>query len=88
MSAEAQDKISGREVTIVINGRSVSTEEKELTFEEVVALSGKPTGPNIVFTVSYRNGHGNKAAGSMVQGGEPVKVKDKMIFNVDSTNRS
>jgi hypothetical protein len=76
------------EATIVINGQRVQTQLKEMSFEQVVELSGLPTGPNIVFTITYRKGHGNKPAASMVQGGEPVKVKDGMIFNVDSTDRS
>lgn len=92
MDAEVQDaehgEGKGHEVTIVINGRRVQTNQKTLSFDEVVALSGMPTGPDIVFTISYRRGHGDKPAGSMVQGGQPVKVKDGMIFNVDSTNRS
>lgn len=90
MDTEAQeiDTEAAREVTIVINGRRVKTDKKELSFDEVVALSGLPTGPDIVFTITYRRGHGDKHEGSMVEGGEPVKVKDGMIFNVDSTNRS
>jgi hypothetical protein len=78
-----------RDVTIVINGRKVDLGRKEkLTFEEVVALSGLPTGPDIAFTITYRRGHGNKPEGSMVEGGESVKVKDGMVFSVSSTNRS
>lgn len=90
MDTEAQeiDTEAAREVTIVINGRRVKTDKNKLTFDEVVALSGMPTGPDIVFTITYRRGHGDKREGSMVEGGEPVKVKDGMIFNVDSTNRS
>jgi hypothetical protein len=90
MDAEAQqiDLEAAREVTIVINGRRVKTDKTKLTFDEVVVLSGLPTGPDIMFTITYRRGHGDKHEGSMVEGGEPVKVKDGMIFNVDSTNRS
>ena len=76
------------ETRIIINGRPVETELKELTFDDVVELSGLPTGPNIVFTITYRRGHGHKPEGSMVEGGEPVKVKKGMIFNVDPTDRS
>jgi hypothetical protein len=78
----------GHDVTIIVNGRPVEISAKELTFEEVVALSGLPTGPQTVFTISYRKGHGEKPEGSMVQGGEAVKVKKGMIFNVDPTDRS
>lgn len=78
----------GHDTTIVINGRSVVVTAKELTFDQVVELSGLPTGPDVVFTISYRRGHGNKPEGSLVQGDDPVKVKDGMIFNVDCTTRS
>ncbi len=78
----------GKTATIIINGRSVQVTQKQLTFDEVVALSGLPTGPQIVFTISYRKGDSKKPAGSMVEGGDPVKVKDGMIFNVDPTDRS
>ena len=91
MEAAAHDHTTDdhrHEETIVINGRRVQTRLKALSFDQVVELSGLPTGPNIVFTITYRKGHGDKPAGSMVQGGEPVKVKDGMIFNVDSTDRS
>jgi hypothetical protein len=76
------------EATIIVNGRSVTVTEKELTFDRVVELSVLPTGPDIIFTITYRRGHGNKPEGSMVEGGDPVKAKDGMVFNVDSTNRS
>jgi len=79
----------GQNVTVVVNGRNVELSKKEeLTFDEVVALSGLPTGPDIAFTITYRRGHGDKPNGSMVAGGDPVKVKDGMVFNVRSTNRS
>ncbi len=79
---------SGHQNTIIINGRSVEVAQKELTFDEVVALSGLATGPDITFTITYRRGHGDKPEGSMVENGDPVKVKDGMIFNVDPTTRS
>jgi hypothetical protein len=76
------------EFTIIINGRSVTITDKYLTFDQVVALSGLPSDPNTIFTITYRRGEGNKPDGSMVEGGDPVKVKDGMIFNVEPTNRS
>ena len=77
-----------REAEVIINGRRVTVTTRELTFDQVVELSGLPTGPNIVHTITYRKGEGKKPKGSMVQGGEPVKVKDGMIFNVTFTDRS
>ncbi len=86
MSSEHEQHV--HETSIYINGREVTVSEKELTFDQVVALSRMPTGPEIVFTISYRKGHGEKPEGSMVEGGAPVKVKKDMVFNVSSTNRS
>lgn len=87
----SQEKNHGHtphQVTVIVNGRSVTVDEKELTFDRVVALSGLPTGPDKAFVITYRRGEGNKPEGSMVEGGDPVKVKDGMVFNVESTNRS
>lgn len=82
-----QDK-DPREFNVIVNGRRETVTSKELTFHGVVALSGLPTGDDTAFIVTYRRGHGNKPDGSMVEGGDPVKVKEGMIFNVESTNRS
>jgi hypothetical protein len=90
-TSTAQDNKPGQaphQTTVVINGRSVAVTDTELTFDQVVALSGLPTGPNKAFNITYRRGHGDKPEGSMVEGGEAVKVKDGMIVNVESTNRS
>jgi hypothetical protein len=74
--------------TIIVNGRQKTVSEREMSFDQVVALADLPTGPNIVFTVTYRRGEGNKPEGTMVEGGEPVKIKDGMIFNVTATDKS
>lgn len=84
------DKNTGKkEYTIIVNGREKTAIEKELTFDEIVALAfdDPPTGPYIVFTVTYRRGDGNKPEGSLVEG-ETVKIKEGMIFNVRATDKS
>jgi hypothetical protein len=86
--SEATQQETKKDTKIIINGRAVETTLKELTFDQVVELSGMDTGPNIIFTITYRRGHGDKPEGSLVEGGAPVKVKENMIFNVTSTNRS
>lgn len=77
------------EVTIIVNGRRKTVTEKELSFEAIIRLAfeNPPSGPYVVFTVTYRRGHGQKPAGSL-QPGETVKVKDGMIFNVTATDKS
>ena len=76
-------------VTIMVNGREKTVEKTDLTYEEVVALAFNPppTGDNILITVVYRRGHGDKPEGSLTPGGT-VKVKDEMIFDVTATDRS
>lgn len=78
-----------KEYTIIVNGRPKVVAKKELSFAEVVALAfdNPPTGPNIVFTITYRRGESNKPEGSLVEG-ETVKIKDGMIFNVTATDKS
>jgi len=78
-----------KEYTIIVNGRAKVVTQKELSFTEVVALAfdNPPQGPNIVITVTYRRGEGNKPEGSLVEG-ETVKIKEGMIFNVAATDKS
>jgi hypothetical protein len=74
------------EITIIVNGREKKVSQTELTFAEIVALSGLSGDANTIFTVTYKRGEGNKE-GSLVAG-ESIKVKDGMIFNVTATGRS
>jgi len=76
------------EVTIIVNGRERTVEEKDVSFEEVVELAfpGSPTGPNIVYTVAYRKAAGNKS-GDLLPG-QSVKVKQGTILDVTQTDKS
>ena len=76
--------------TVVINGTPHEISQRELTFEQVIELAfGAPEpGVEYDFSISYERGHGNKPAGTMAAGGEPVKVKDGMRFNAKRTIRS
>lgn len=78
-----------KDFTIIVNGRQKVVTTKELSFSEIVALAfdNPPTGQNIVFTITYRRGEGNKPEGSLVEG-EKIKIKEGMIFNVTATNKS
>jgi hypothetical protein len=78
-----------KEYKIIVNGRDKTETSKELSFSQIVALAfdNPPTGPNIVFTITYRKGEGNKPEGSLVEG-ETVKIKNGMIFNVTATDKS
>lgn len=79
-----------RQFNVIFNGRSKLVTKRELTFEEIVALTydnQPPAGPNLVFTVTYRRAEGHKPEGSLVEG-QSIKMKEGMIFNVSVTDKS
>jgi hypothetical protein len=41
----------------------------------------------VLFTISFRRGHGNKPEGSLLAD-ETVKLKDGMVFVVSATDKS
>lgn len=87
--AKGDEKGEKKEVTIVVNAQKKTVAKGELSFTEIVNLAfnnNPPTGPNIVITVTYSRGEGDKK-GSLVEG-QSVKVKEGMIFDVTATDRS
>ncbi len=83
-----QDK-KEKEITIIVNSRPKQWTDRDISFLEVVSLAhngSPPTGPNWVFTVTYRKKEDKKER-SMVEG-DSVRAKDGMIFNVTSTDKS
>lgn len=73
---------------IFINGREREFTGSEISFTQVVELANLgPGGDRIVFTVTYKRGHGNKPEGTMVEG-DKVKVKEGMRFSVTRTDKS
>jgi hypothetical protein len=89
MSKVEQDEKVSQETTIIVNGQEKTVTEKEISFDEVVALAFNPVpkGPYILITVAYRRGHGDKPQGTLTEG-QSVKVKKGMIFDVTATDRS
>ena len=78
-----------KEFDIIVNGRKKEITTKELSFDEIVALAFNPvpSGPNIMFTITYRHGPAANPQGNLLEGGT-VKLKDGMIFNVTATDKS
>lgn len=78
-----------RHFDIFINGRKKVVTTPELSFNELVALAFDPvpTGPNIMFTITYRHGPHTNPEGNLLEGGT-VKIKDGMVFNVTPTDKS
>lgn len=73
-----------KEVTIIVNGRPKKVPDKNISFEEVVALAFNPVPPNAFFTVTYS--HGNRG-GSLLPG-KTVPVQNGMKFDVTETGQS
>jgi len=79
----------GHVFEIVVNTRPHAVTQDELTFSEVVAIAvadGLLSGPQVIYTVSYRRAHGNKQ-GDLADG-DSVKLKDGTVFNVGATDQS
>lgn len=78
-----------KEYKIIVNAREKIWNEKKISFDEVVVLAfGEISpNPNVVYTVTYKKGNGNKPEGT-IDRGENVKVKNGMIFNVTQTDKS
>lgn len=74
---------------IIINGQKVEVNEKRLSFKQVVILAfpNAQFGPNIVYTVTYKDGPRPNPKGVMVEG-DVVKIKNGMVFNVTRTDKS
>jgi hypothetical protein len=78
-----------KQITIIVNGRKKEVTQRVLSFTEVVALAFDPvpSGPDWVFTVTYRKAASKPHDGTLTQG-EHIKVKNGTIFNVTATNKS
>lgn len=78
-----------KEFTIIVNARKKVVATKELSFDQVIQLAFNPlpTGPNILFTVTYGRGPKANPEGSLLAGGI-VKIKDGMVFSVTVTDKS
>ena len=78
-----------KQITVIVNGRKKEVTHRVLSFMDIVALAFNPvpSGPDWVFTVTYRKAASKPHDGTLTQG-EHVKVKNGTIFNVTATNKS
>jgi hypothetical protein len=77
-----------RTVDVVVNARPHEVATGEIAFETVVGLAfPTPPGPNVEYTVTFRQGSPNRPKGSLLPG-TTVKVHEGMIFNVTATDKS
>lgn len=75
--------------TIIVNAQKKEVAEPTLTFDDVVKLAFPvpPPGQNILFTIKYRKGPAVNPKGSLLEG-QSVRIKNGMIFDVTTTDRS
>ncbi len=76
-------------IKIIVNGREKVVTSEELSYDEVVRLAFDPPpfGPDIMITVTYRNGAGRPPEGTLIAG-QSVKIQDGTVFNVTATDKS
>jgi hypothetical protein len=74
---------------IVVNGQGKTWPKEQIGFFEVISLDPdlpKP-GPNIEYTITYKNAVAPKHSGTMSQG-DIVTIKNGTIFNARYTDKS
>ena len=90
MSKENQvDKPDGKTFSITVNGRPKQVEHDELSFDELVdlALTDPAKGPQIVFTITFRDAGGRISEGELDEG-QRLKIRNGTIVNVTRTDQS
>lgn len=85
------DRPDDKTFLIIINGRPtpVPRERDELSFDELVdlAFEDPARGPQIVFTITFREAGGRIQEGELDEG-QQLKVRDGTIINVTRTDQS
>ena len=90
MSKENQlDRPNDKMFLITVNGRQRQVDRDELSFDELVdlAFDDPARGPQIVFTITFREASGRMPEGELDEG-QRLKVRDGTIINVTRTDQS
>ena len=84
-----QERPDDKGFLITVNGRQRRVERDELSFDELVdlALDDPARGPQIVFTITFREAGGRIPEGELDEG-QRLKVQDGTIVNVTRTDQS
>jgi hypothetical protein len=74
---------------VVVNGRPRTVDERQLTFEEIIAIAfpNEASTPDTIHTVTYSHAVAPKPAGSL-HAGETLTIKKGTILSVTSTTKS
>ena len=75
--------------SITVNGREKPVDRDELSFDDLVdlAFDDPARGPQIVFTITFREAGGRISEGELDEG-QRLKVRDGTIVNVTRTDQS
>ena len=76
-------------ITIVVNGRPKEVTTEEVSFDELVdlAFANPKRGPQILFTITFRNAGGRIEEGELDEG-QRIKVREGTVVNVTRTDQS
>ncbi|KMO71109.1 multiubiquitin domain-containing protein [Mycolicibacterium chlorophenolicum] len=76
-------------LTIIVNTRSKQVEQRELSFQDLVALAfdNPPAGENVLFTITYSKAVAPNHKGSLPVGGV-LTVKEGTIVSVEHSDKS
>jgi len=76
-----------KEISIIINGREYSINTKDISYDEILSLGNIGTSSqNSIILVVFERAENDKE-GTLAPG-DKIKVKDGMVFNVSTTNKS
>ena len=83
------DRPDDKTFSITVNGRQRQVEQEELSFDELVdlAFNDPARGPQIVFTITFREAGGRIPDGELDEG-QRLKVQNGTIVNVTRTDQS
>ena len=90
MSKDNQvDQPDDKTFLITVNGRQRQVEQEELSFDQLVDLAfhDPARGPQIVFTITFREAGGRIPEGELDEG-QRLKVRNGTIVNVTRTDQS
>ena len=76
-------------IVIIVNGRPKRVESDELSFDDLVnlAFDDPARGPQIVFTITFRNARGRITDGELDEG-QSLRVHNRTVVNVTRTDQS
>ncbi len=76
-------------IDIIINGRTIQTNKKEMTYDDVVILCcDKELAEGIVYSITYRYSKKTEGSGILHPGSIPIRVLPGMIFNCFDTGNA